>query len=291
MRWSTVKRIVQGVRCEIEDDHIPLVSAGVAFFAFLALFPAFAALVAIYGLVFDPTQVEQQMAAFDAVLPADAHSLIAAELERLVQAAPSSLSIGVVVGFAIALWSATKGTRGVIEAINLAYDTSESRGFIGRNVFALALTLGMIVFFVLTVALTAGVPVALAWVGLGGAAEASVEFARWPLLVAVVLVGVSAFYRFVPAKKRSPRRFVTVGSVFATMALLASSAGFSLYVSRFGDYNRVYGSLGAVAIFLLWLYIASFVVLLGAEIDAEIDGRSESAPRAMPPAQAIAAHH
>jgi membrane protein len=275
MRWSRSKELLRSIHEEMERDHLALVAAGVAFFGFLALFPAFAALIAIYGLLFDPAHVQEQMAQLDQLLPADARTLIGDQLSRLADAAPTSLSVGMAIALLVALWSATKGTRGVIRAINVAYDATETRGFVRLNLVALLLTAGGIAFFMVAVALSAGVPAVLGWVGLEGVGRAWVHYGRWPLLLLVVLVAVSALYAIAPNRDASERRrLVTPGVLLATFGLVGASALFSLYVSRFGDYNEIYGSLGAVAVFMLWLYLASFVVLLGAEIDAVLEAET-----------------
>ena len=272
MRRSALVQLLRSVGREVERDQLTLVAAGVAFFGFLAMFPLFAALVAIYGLVFDPTEVERQMNQLHGVMPGEAHTLISEQLARLADEAPSSLSIGVVIALVVALWSASKGSSGIIKAINIAFDAEETRGFVKLNVVSLLLTLGSVVFVMLAVALAAGIPAVLRWVGLDTGGHGWIAFMRWPLLMLVVLVAVSAVYAFAPDRAGRPRRrLVTAGSMLASVGLVVASAFFSLYVSRFGDYNEVYGSLGAVAVFLLWLYITALVVLLGAELDAELE--------------------
>ncbi len=281
MRLSSLLRLPRSVAREVERDHLALLAAGVAFFGFLALFPMFAALVAIYGLVFDPTEVERQMGQLRGVMPGEAHTLMAQQLSRLADEAPRSLSIGMVVALLFALWSASKGSRGIIKAINVTFDQEETRGFVRLNLVSLLLTAGGIVFFMVVIALAAFLPSALQWAGLGEERHGWIALARWPVLLVIVTVAVSAVYALAPDRQGRPRRrFVTAGSVLASLGLVIASAFFSLYVSRFGDYNEVYGSLGAVAVFLLWLYIAAFVVLLGAEVDAEIERHPQWVGRA-----------
>jgi membrane protein len=271
-RWSAFKDLVRSIAREVEQDHIALVAGGVAFFGFLAMFPMFAAVIAIYGLVFDAHEVEQQMTQLDGMMPSEAHTLLSNQLARLAETAPTSLSLGMVAALLFALWSASKGSRGVIKAINVAYDESETRGMLKLNLVSLLLTGGSIVFFMIAIALAAGVPGVMSWLGIDASSRAAwIAYARWPVLLLVVLVAVSALYAIAPDRDKSRRRrFFTPGSLVASVGLVLASACFSAYVSRFGDYNEVYGSLGAVAVFMLWLYIASFVVLVGAEVDAEL---------------------
>jgi membrane protein len=264
----------------MDDDHLTLVAAGVAFFGFLAVFPALAALIATYGLVFDPAEVTEQIAQLQGLLPASALELLEEQLSRLTAATTPSLSWSVLVALVLALWSASKGSRGVMEAINLAYDEPETRGIVRLHLLSLALTLGSLVFLVVTIALVAGVPAVLAFAGLDVDASAWIRVLRWPALLVILLVTIAAVYYVALARQPPKWQWVTPGSLLATLALLAGSGLFSVYVTRFGDYNEVYGSVGAVAVFLLWLYLASFVVLLGAELNAALERQvAARAPR------------
>lgn len=273
--WSLDRRgwmkAARGVVAEVTDDHLSLVAGGVAFFAFLSVFPALAALVAGYGLLFDASDVTAQMQQLHGVLPPAALSLLEEQLQRLVDAAPQSLSWGAVLALALALWSANRGSRGIVQAINLAYDQQETRGIVRLNLVGLLLTVGAIAFVLIAVALVAVAPAVLRTTGLAVDAGYWISVLRWPVLVGVVLVALAIVYYVAPDRPEHRWRWLSPGSVLATVLLLAASATFSLYVSRFGEYNEVYGSLGAVAIFLLWLYLVSFVVLLGAELDGVIE--------------------
>ena len=269
----------------MDDDHVSLVAGGVAFFGFLALFPALAAFIAAYGLLFDPGEVSQQIAQLQGVVPPAVLELLEEQLQRLTAAATGSLSWSAVLALVLALWSASKGTRGVIEAINVAYDREEQRGIVRLYLVGLGLTLGSIVFVVLTIALVAGVPAVLAFAGLDIDASRLLRWLRWPALLVRVTVAVAATYYVAPNREAPKWRWLTPGSLLATLGLLAASGVFSLYVTSFGDYDKVYGSVGAVAVFLLWLYLASFVVLLGAELNAVIEQQvAEAAPTGDPEA-------
>lgn len=269
--WSAWKRVVTRTSKEFKRDNLSLVAAGSAFFAFLAIFPALVALIALYGLVTDPGQVEAQLANVTAMLPRSAESLLQGQMERIAGAAPSSLGPGAIVGILVALWSANKGMRGIVQAINIAYDESETRGFFKLNGLTLGLTVAGVVTVAVLVAIVAIAPVAMGWIGLGSQAETLVGWLRWPVL-AVMLVGVFALlYRLSPARPKPQWRWLTPGSVLATLLFLAVSGLFSLYVSRFGTYGETYGSVGAVAVLMLWLYLGSLSILLGAEINAEAE--------------------
>lgn len=280
--WSLDRRgwwtALRGVAKETTEDHLTLVAGGVAFFGFLSIFPALAALVAGYGLLFDPTDVTAQMSKLRGAVPRSVISLIEGQLQRLAEAAPQSLSWGAVLALLVALWSATRGSRGIIQAINLAYDQEETRGYVRLTVVGLGLTVGSIVFVLVAVSLVAVVPALLTYVGLDVDLGRILGLLRWPALALLLLVAIAAVYYVAPNDRR-PWQWLTPGSVFATASLLLASVLFSLYVSSFGNYNEVYGSLGAVAVFLLWLYVVSFVVLLGAELNAVIERRLASAPQ------------
>lgn len=284
--WSLDRRgwiaVLRQVQREIDDDHISLVAGGVAFFGFLALFPALAAFIATYGLVFDPAEVAQQVAQLQGLVPPAVLDLVEEQLERLTAAGSTSLSWGAALALLLALWSASKGTRGVIEAINVAYDRKEQRGLVKLYLVGLALTLGTIVFVAIAIALVAGVPALLSFAGFELDEGQWLRWARWPVLLVLVLLAIAATYYMAPNRDTPRWQWVTPGSLLATAGLLAASGLFSLYVTSFGDYDEVYGSVGAVAVFLLWIYIGAYVVLLGAELNAAVE---EQVARAVPSGQ------
>lgn len=270
---------------EMDEDHLSLVAGGVAFFGFLALFPALAAFIATYGLLLDPAEVSQQVAQLQGVVPPAVLDLVKEQLERLTAAGSGSLSWGAALALVLALWSASKGTRGLIEAINVAYDRKEQRGLVKLYLVGLALTLGTIVFVAIAIALVAGVPALLAFAGLELDESRWLRWARWPVLLVLVLLAVAATYYVAPNRETPKWQWVTPGSLLAAAGLVAASGVFSLYVTRFGDYDEVYGSVGAVAVFLLWLYLGSFVVLLGAELNAALEQQvAQSSPGGAPEA-------
>jgi len=269
----------------MDEDHVSLVAGGVAFFGFLALFPALAAFIAAYGLVFDPAEVSQQIEQLQGVVPPAVLDLLEEQLQRLTAAATGSLSWSAVLALVLALWSASKGTRGVIEAINVAYDRQEHRGIVKLYLVGLGLTVGSIVFVALVIALVAGVPAVLGLAGLDIDASRWLRWARWPVLLVLVLLATAATYYLAPDRESPRWRWLTPGSLLATLGLLAASGLFSLYVTSFGDYDKIYGSVGAVAVFLLWLYLSSFVVLLGAELNSVLEEEvAKAAPTGVPEA-------
>lgn len=256
---------------ETGRDNVSLLAAGVAFFAVLALFPALIALVTLVGLITDPTEITQQVQSFTTGLPQGAQQLVTNQLTTIADSGGSALTVGLVISLLVALWSASSGTSNLMAAVNLAYNEQESRGFVRLRGIALLLTLGSIVFVVLTLALIAVVPVVLDLVPLGPVGTVLAQVLRWALLIALIISGLAVLYSIAPDRHPPKFRWVTPGSVVATLLWLLGTAGFSLYVSFFGNYNKTYGALAGVIVLLLWLYLTSFIVLLGAEINAEAE--------------------
>jgi membrane protein len=257
--WQVTRRAF----AESTSDNVGILAGGVAFFAFLAIPPALIAGLTLYGLVADPQTVARQMQALAGSLPREAQPLIADQLNTLAGAGNGALSIGLVISVLVALWSASTGTSNLMAAVNIAYDQQESRGFLKLRATALALTLGAIVFVLLTLFLVAVVPPLLQALQLGVVGTVLAQVLRWALLVGVVVVALAIVYRLAP-DRNAPK-----GALTATFLWVLGSIGFSLYVNNFGSYNKTYGALAGVIVFLLWLYLTSYIILLGAEINAE----------------------
>ncbi|MDQ4033548.1 MAG: YihY/virulence factor BrkB family protein [Actinomycetota bacterium] len=255
---------------ESQKHNIALLAAAVAFFAFLALFPTLIALVTLVGLVADPQWITEQVRNFTVGLPQESQQLISNQLSAITQDS-NALTVGLVVSLLVALWGASTGTSNLMTAVNLAYDEQEKRGFLKLRSVALVLTLGAVVFLVLSLALIAVVPVVLQAAPLGPVGSVLAQVLRWALLFAVVVVGLAVIYRVAPDRNPPKLRWVTLGSVVAALLWLLGSAGFSLYVNFFGNYNKTYGALAGVIVLLLWLYLTCYVVLLGAEINSEAE--------------------
>lgn len=254
---------------EASADQVPLLAAGVAFFGFLALFPALIALTLVYGLISDPATISDQLGPFLASLPEDARTLLETQLQQLAAAPAQGLGWGLAVSLLIAIWSASGGIGNLVTAINIAYDEERSRGFVKEKLLVLGLTVAAIVFMVLLMALVAGVPVVFQLVGLSSSWRWLAEAVRWVLVVVLVMVALAVLYRVAPDRDAPKFRWVSVGAVVATLLWLLVSVGFSVYVSLFGNYAKTYGALAGVVVMLLWLWITSYAILLGAEINAE----------------------
>jgi membrane protein len=266
------KDIALRIKNEVKQDNVGSLAAGLAFYAMLAVFPGLVALVSMYGLIFDPADVEKQVASFSVMLPGSARELLEAQLHQLVANSPSSLGIGAALGIAGALWSASSGVASLIKGINIAYDEPEKRGFFKLRGLALLFTLAVIVLAIVALALIAVLPGLLG--SLQGPVQSLVKIGRWPVLALGVLLVLAVLFRYAPDREKPRWRWVTWGSAIATIVWLLASAGFSLYVSNFANYDKTYGTLGSVIVLLLWFYVSSFVVLLGAEINAEIEAQT-----------------
>lgn len=264
--WTAIAR--RAVR-QISEDNISIVAAGVAFYAFLSIFPAIAAAFAIYGLVMSPSDVAQQMSQVAGYLPAQAQDLVASRLQSLARNPQETLGWGAALSIVLGLWTANKGTKALFTGINIAYNEADKRNFLVKNVLTLLFTFGGIVFGLMCIALLMVFPAVAAGLGLPPLIETAIDWLRWPLLAAGVLLAFAVLYRYAPNRERPRFRWVTWGAAAGVVLWLLGSWALSFYVSNFGDYDKTYGSIAAVVVLLLWLYVSSFVVLLGAEINSE----------------------
>ncbi|WP_375422934.1 YihY/virulence factor BrkB family protein [uncultured Friedmanniella sp.] len=254
---------------EAKADNVPLMAAGMAYYAFLAIFPALIAAVLLYGLFADPATITQQIDSLGSALPGPVKDLITQQLTMA--SGSGKAGLGAIVAILLALFSASGGMGNLMTAINTAYDEEETRGFIKKRAIALALTLGAIVFLLLVIALVAVLPAVLGFLGTSTAVTILVQVVRWVLIVAVITVALAVLYRVAPDRDAPKMRWVSVGAGIATLLWIIASVGFSLYVSQFGSsgYAKTYGALAGIVILLLWLFITSYAILLGAEINAE----------------------
>ena len=252
---------------EAKTDNVPLLAAGMAYYAFLAIFPALIAAVLLYGLIADPATISNQINSLGSALPAEVRDLVTAQLTMA--SGSGKAGFGAVVAILLALFSASGGVGNMMTAINTAYDEEETRGFLKKRGTALVLTLGALVFFLLVVALIAVLPAVLQVFGTNGIVYFLIQVARWALIVVVISVALAILYRVAPDRDAPKMRWTSVGAAVATVLWIVASVGFSLYVSNFGSYAKTYGALAGIVILLLWLFITSYAILLGAEINAE----------------------
>ncbi len=263
------KDILLRVYRGISDDRILVNAAAVTFYALLALFPAIAALVSIYGIFADPGTIEQQLASVSAILPGGALDVIRDQLHRLVAQPRGTLSVSFVLGLIISLWSANGAIKAMVEALNVVYEEREERSFIKLNAVTLAFTVAMIAFVLIALAAIVVIPVALNY--LPGFVGFILNIARWPAMLVLVALALACIYRYGPSRDEPKWRWLTWGSAFAALAWLGFSAIFSFYAAHFGTFNKTYGSLGAVIGFMTWMWLSVAVILIGGKLDAEME--------------------
>ena len=268
--FSGWKFILLEVKKEIGNDNIGIVSAGVAFYAFRAIFPAIMALISIYGLTTEPQQIEQQLSQISSMMPAEAFDILEKRIENFINTYSRSLGLSTLLGLLFAIWSANKGTKSLFKGVDIAYDTVNDRGFFKQQLLAIVFTICGTILVILSMALIVGFPAMIDNFKLPPNITNLIRWMRWPVLAAIVTFFLCLIYQFAPARPRPKLKWVIIGALFSTIVWLIASWGFSFYVSKFGSYGEIYGSVSAVVIMLLWLFITSFIVLLGAEINSEI---------------------
>ena len=258
------------------EDNVALVAAGVAFYTFLALVPLLGAIVLTYGIIADPQTVVGNVKSLASVMPADAAKVVGDQLMSVVQTSGSKKGFGLVLALAVALFGARNAASSIITALNIAYEEEETRGHLRVNLLALAITAAAVIMAVLAATATAaagnlqdllpGTPTALVW-----AAKA----ATYVLLLLGALTGAAALYRYGPDRDRAKWTWITPGTIFAAVASLVLTLGFGFYVSRFGNYNKTYGSLATIVILVTWIWLTAFVFLFGAELNSELEHQTE----------------
>jgi membrane protein len=269
--WSGWKRVIMRTGREVITDRISLSAAGCAFYATLALFPAISMLVSIYGLVFDPATVGPQMAQLRGLLPPSAYQLIADRVQLLVSKPAGTLTASLGISIMVALWSASTGTKSILGALNLAYEERESRSFVRFQLTAIGMTLGGILAAVIGLASLVLLPVLEDFFDVTAYAALIARIGSLAAMVLFVLLALSLLYRFGPSRRSPAWRWVTPGSVVATVLWLIASALFSYYVQHLASYDATYGPLGAVVGVMMWFYVSALAVLVGAELNAELE--------------------
>lgn len=269
--WKGWKDITTRVIGEISRDRVMLIAAGITFYLVLALFPALAAFISVYGLFADPATVSDQLSYLDGVLPSSGLELIQAQLVELAAQDQQALGIGFLVSFVVAFWSANNGVKAMFVGMNVAYDEEEKRSFVKLTAISFAFTIGVMMMAAFLIAVIAVIPAILALVRLDDVADTVVRLSRWLLLLGAVLVAISLLYRFGPSREEPQWRWVTWGSGLATVVWIIVSAAFSFYLQNFADYNATYGSLGAAIGFMMWIWISVTIILVGAELNSEME--------------------
>lgn len=292
VRWPALKdwrQVLVRTWKEAGDDNVGLLAAGVAFYAFLAFVPLLAATVLVYGLAAEPETVAEHIRALFGMLPEDAAALIGDQLRSMTESPDAAKGWSLVVALALAVYGASKGSGAIVTALNIAYEVKESRGFIKSTLLSLLMTVGALVILVIA---AAGISV-MGWVeaffpGFPGWAHTLFRILFWAVAVVAVGIGLAAVYRYAPNRPDAPWVWVSPGSAAATLLWLAGSLGFGVYVSNFGNYNATYGSLGGVVVFLTWLYLSAYIVLMGGEMNSELE-RQQAIEAGLPARPAAAA--
>lgn len=256
---------------QFNKDRVLLVAAGATFYLLLALFPALAAFVSLYGFVADPRTVADHVAWLGGMLPSGGLELIRNQLVSLADQDTDALGFGFFFGLGVAIWSANSGIKALFDAMNIAYEEDEKRSFIALNFLSLSFTLGAILIGITMLLAVGVVPAVLAFLQLGAWQEMLVSFARWPLLALAILFGISLVYRYGPSREQAKWRWLTWGAMMATVVWIAASWLFSFYLQNFADYNVTYGSLGAVIGLMMWTWISVIILIVGAAINAEME--------------------
>jgi membrane protein len=265
------KDILLRIWTNIGKDRVIVVAAGVTFYAVLALFPAIAAFVALYGLFADPTTITSHLDSIAGLAPQGAIEVMRDHITRVASQGGATLGLTFIVGLLASLWSANAGMKSLFDALNLVYNEPEKRTFVWLNVISLTFTILAIVFALVAIGTMIVVPIILNFLGLAGATEMVIKIARWPALFVVVSLVLAFLYRYGPSREKPRWRWITWGSAFAAIAWLVVSILFSWYAENFGSYNKTYGSLGAIIAFMFWIWLSIIVVLIGAELNAETE--------------------
>ncbi len=277
-RRRSLLGIARRLREDLTKRRIIAIAAGVAFYSLLAVFPAIAALVALYGLVADPATIARHLDAVAAFVPGGAIQVIGDEINRIAAHSRGTLGVALVVGLAASLWSANGGVKALVDALNVVYGVDERRGFVALNATSLGLVVVGISFILLAIAAVVALPIVVNALGVAGRSETVVSVLRWPALLVGVALMLALVYRFGPDRPHPRWRWITWGSAVASVAWLVVSALFSWYAANFGTFNKTYGSLGAVVGFMIWLWISAIVVLIGAELDSVMERPQAAAP-------------
>lgn len=263
--------ILLRVKDDISEKNLTLVSAGTAFYAFIAIPSGIAVLISLYGLLFDPQQVQTQIGAFGGLLPEEAMKLVTDELTYLVSQPRGELGFGLAIALGIGLWSANSAMTSMITALNVVYGEHEKRSLIRLYASALGMTLAAVVFTLFALALIAALPALIDFLPLGDLGKVLANIIRWPVLIVLFMAALAVAFRYAPSRDEPKWRWVSVGAVLGGVLWILASALFSFYAGHFASYDKSYGSLAGVVLLMMWLYVSALVVLISAQVNAEME--------------------
>lgn len=269
--WSITKRTY----ANMNTHNLPLISAGVAFYFLLAVFPLFAAVISLYGLLVSFDDLQEHMTYLINVVPADSRYILEEQLEALISKSSKTLGWGFVLSIVLTLWSSSKGANALITACNITYHESTKRRFIFAILARMILTVSLIAMVILALLIITVMPQILGYFLGEGLGKLLVSIITWLILIIFFNIGLSSLYRYGPHRQRAKWRWVAPGAVFATFLWVAFSYGFSYYLQAFATYNKTYGSVGGIIILLMWFYISAYIILLGAELNSSIELQTE----------------
>lgn len=264
------KDVVWRTAAEIGRDQLPRVAAGVTFYTLLAIVPALAVFVSLYGLFADVSQVQGQLDQMARVIPSDVVQIVGEQMKRLAEERNANLSLAFGFSLLLSVWTASNAVRALVEGVNVAYDETEKRNIVQLMALTYVATFATLAFLILVTGLLVAAPIVLRLLGLG---ELEVFWGplRWVILLAIGAMAFTVLYRYGPCRSRARWRWVAPGGVFASVVWMGGSLGFSWYINNIARYDATYGSLGAVIGFMMWIWFSVMVVLLGAELNAEIE--------------------
>lgn len=265
------KQVLLSTYREINDDRLLALAAGVVFYGLLALFPAITALVSSYALFAKASTINAHLALVSSLMPASAYQIVDEQVTRIVMRGTGDLGTAFFVGLALAVWSANAGVKAVIDALNICYGVKERRGFFKLNAISLLFTIGAIATLLLAIAAVIVLPLVMSFLHAGQYGDLAVSWLRWPALLVLLLLALATLYRFGPDIEGARWRWISPGAVFAAVAWIGGSILLSWYLASFADYDKTYGSLGAAIGLMMWLWMTAIVVLVGAELNSEID--------------------
>jgi membrane protein len=265
------KAILTNVKDQIKENNVIIVSAGVGFFGFLAIFPGIMALVSIFGLTMDPQLIDDQLSRISYMVPEEVYGIIEQRVENFINTSGQTLGWGTAAGILFAIWSANKGTKSLFTGVDIAYKSKSKRGFIKQNALTLLFTFGAIILLIFSAVLIVAFPAIVDKIGLPENVQNLISWMRWLIMALISVCCISLIYLFAPERPRPKIKWVLTGALVATFLWLIASWGFSFFISNFANYGEIYGSISAVVVLMLWLYLTSFIILLGAELNSEME--------------------